>query len=171
MTRRMTHLNKIFLAVPGALVLFLSGCSHAADQAIAQQVTRPGVFALTKTGLVEIQQYGAYALDPFSQEITFKFDQSIPQIAAVMGFVTNIPNAAITESKVFLLPTMEAGRWHKLLVAPDDSKPIESSADAISGAIYKVIPDSLPDPATGFLCLLVKMPAGSNDRLYAVHLK
>lgn len=170
MAAKSMTLNKLFLAALGALILLLSGCSHAADQAIAQQVTRQGVYALTNSGLVELPEYGAYALDGFSQEITFKFDHSITQVAAPLGFVTNVPNAVMDQSKVFLLPGMEAGHWHKGLVAPDDSKPIESSADAISGSIYKVIP-SLPDPATGFLCLLVKMPKGTDDRLYAIHIK
>ncbi len=164
-------LNKLSLAAPAFLILVSSGCGHGSDEAIAKQVTHLGVYSLTTTGLLEITQYGVTTFDPISQEINFKFDQPIAQAAVPLGFVTNIPNAVIAEAKVFLLPSIEAGRWHRHFVDAGDSKPIPSSAEAISGSIYKVTPSALPDPAAGFLCLWVKMPAGTEDRVYAIHLK
>ena len=168
----MAQLKGIFLAAPVFLILLLTGCGHGSDALIAQQATRSGVYAFTATGLLEITQYGAATVDPFSQEIQFKFDHPTGQIGvtAPVTFVTNLPDAVIADSKVFLLPALDAGRWHKYFVDGGDSKPLSSSSDQVSGSIYKVVPD-LPNSASGFLCLWVKMPKGTDDRLYAVHLK
>jgi uncharacterized protein YceK len=164
-------LNRQIFTAPVFLMFLLSGCNHAANEAIAKQATHPGVYALTTSGLSEITQYGTAAVNPFTQEISFTFDHSVAQAVAPLGFVTNLPNAVAAESKVFLLPSLEAGSWHKNFTAAGDTKPIPSSADAISGSIYKVTPDELPNGATGFLCLWLKMPAGTADRMYAIRLK
>src|SRR5262249_17475924 len=127
------------------------------------------VYAQTASALVEIPHYGAYTIDPFSQQIQFKFDSSIPQVAGPIAFVTNIPNAQMSDAKVYLLPNMGAGLWHRNIAPPSDTNPIASSAAVVSGSIYQVTPE-LPGDATGFLCLWVKI-AGSDDRLYAIQIK
>jgi hypothetical protein len=161
--------NRLLLAVPALLIFLLTGCSRAANEAIARQAANSGVYALTATGLVEISGYGAASLDPFSQEITFKFDRTVPQVTAPLGFVANLPGAAMDESQVFLLPSLAAGRWHRHITPASDSKPVPSDVSAISGSIFKVSPD-LPKAPSGFLCLWVKMSA-TEDRLYALQLK
>lgn len=164
-------LNRRSLAQPAVLVLFLSGCSHEADQAMARQATRPGVYAVTPSGLVELPEYGTYALDAISQEIHFNFRHPATDVTAPLGFVTNLPGVPIADAKIFLLPSIDGGRWHKVFIDANDSKPIASSADVISPSVYKVIPADIPKGAAGFLCLWVKMPPGTDDRMYAVHLK
>jgi hypothetical protein len=101
-------------------------------------------------------------------EIRFKLDQSITQSPTPIAFVTNVPDAVMAQAKVFLLPRVEDGHWHKNFVDAADTKPIPSSTEAISGSIYKVTPSDLPQGATGFLCLWVKMPSGNEDRMYAI---
>jgi hypothetical protein len=150
-------------------ILLLSGCGHGLDEAMMKQASRQGVYVQTSSKLVEVSRYGAYNLDPFTQQIEFKFDSSISPVAGPIAFVTNIPEATMGDAKVFLLPSIGAGVWHKNLATSGDTKPLSSSTDAISGSIYKVTPD-LPSDATGFLCLWLKMPAGAGDRMYAVQI-
>ena len=97
-------LGRISLAVPVILVFCLSGCNRAANEAIARQAARPGVWALTANGLVEIPEYGAYNLEPFTQEVSFKFDHSVPQVVAPQAFVANLPGAAMKDAQLYLLP-------------------------------------------------------------------
>ena len=90
--------------------------------------------------------------------------------SAPLAFVTNVPEAMMAEAKVFLLPRVEDGHWHKNFVDAADTKPLPSSTEPISGSIYKVTPSDLPQGATGFLCLWVKMPSANEDRMYAIRL-
>jgi hypothetical protein len=162
-------MNRRYFAIP-VFALFLSGCGHGLNQAMLQQASRPGVYIQTAEQLVDVPNYGTYSLDPFSQQVTFRFDHSIPQVSGPIAFVTNIPGAPMSEAKVYVVPSLSAGLWHKGLTPPGDTKPLESSADAVEGSIYRVTSE-LPNPATGFLCLWVKMPSGTDDRMYAVQLK
>ena len=135
-----------------------------------QQASRQGVYAQTAAGLVEISHYGSFSVDGMSQAIEFKFNSSIPQVAGAKAFVTNIPEAVMSDAKVYLLNRMEEGQWHRGFTGPSDTKPVSAAVDHVSGSIYVVTPD-LPSGAGGFLCLWVKMPEGSLDRMYAVQLK
>jgi len=165
----MMKFNALHFGVLASGIILTSGCGHGLSEAMMEQASRTGVYAQTASKLLEISHYGAFTLDPFDQQIQFKFDHSIPQIVGPIGFVINIPNTVMNEARVFLLPSIEAGIWHKNLTTPSYSKPISSSLDAVAGSIYKVTPD-LPNDATGFLCIWVKMTAGS-DRLYAIQIK
>jgi hypothetical protein len=162
-------MNTRYFAVP-VFALLLSACGHGLNQAMLQQASRPGVYVQTSSELVAVPNYGAYSLDPFSQQVTFRFDHSIPQVSGPIAFVANLPGAQMSEAKAYVIPSLSAGLWHKGLMPPGDTKALESSIDVVEGSIYKVTIE-LPNPATGFLCLWVKMPSGTEDRMYAVQLK
>jgi hypothetical protein len=135
-----------------------------------KQASRQGVYAQTTSGLVEISRYGAFTVDPFTQLTKFKFDSSIPQVAGPIAFVANIPDAVMSDTRVYLIPAIDAGVWRRGFIAASDTKPLPSSADAVAGSIYKITPE-LPNDATGFLCLWLQMPSSDADRMYAIQIK
>src|SRR4051812_23965834 len=130
--------NGTHIAAMTSAIFLLSGCGHGLDEAMTKQAGRPGVYAQTSSALVEIGRYGTYTLNAFSQQIEFKFDSSIPQVAGPIAFVANVPNALMSDAKVFLLPSLGAGLWYKSLTTASDSKPLSAAIDVVGGSIYKI---------------------------------
>jgi hypothetical protein len=101
--------------------------------------------------------------------IVFIFTEAVPPTGRATAFFLNLPNAAIEESQIFILPDPKLARFFvdKNKKSPS---PIDADIESVSGSIYKITPKSIPADASGYMCLFVKMPAGSASRFYVVKL-
>jgi hypothetical protein len=153
------------------VALCLAACNRDSPQAIADQTKRLGVYLQTSSGLTEIPVYGTPNRDVLRETLGFEFNGPIPQSEKPLAFVVNLPDARISDAQLFALPNLKKARWHYFDPGNEgDPKPIASGIEPVVGSIYKVIPTGLPKGFTGHLCLLVKMPMGISDRMYAVQL-
>lgn len=161
-----------FAAITILLVLE-SACNRNSPQSLAEQMKHLGVYAQTSSGVLELTSYGVEQTQDSIMDgmsVVFQFPDTGPQAGKAAAFFVNMPDAVITESEIYLLPNPIGARWY----APNDKRtpsPIKASIENVTGAIYKVTPGSMPPDAAGFLCLHVKMPNGTPDRLYAIKLE
>jgi hypothetical protein len=150
-----------------AVALF-AGCSSQSPESLAQQAKNLGVYARADNSFRVLTVFGVENDD--SGWTRFMFTESIPKAQAVSYFVVNVPDAKISDSQLFLLPNALAAKW--VLERPTDPrnpKPLKATIEPLSATVYKV---SLAEPSAktskGFLCLWLKMPMGTADRLYAI---
>jgi hypothetical protein len=145
------------------LVVLESACSRNSPQALAEQVRHIGVYAQTSSGALELTTYGVEEHQDSLMDgtsLAFRFSDTDTQSARASAFLVNMPDAVIAESKAYVLPDPRAARWY----TGRNKKtpvPVTASIENVAGTIYKVTPGQIPPDATGFLCLLVKMPAGN----------
>ncbi len=155
------------------LLVACNACNRNSSQALAEQMKHLGVYAQTASGIMELTSFGvAQAQDSIMDGISvaFQFPGTDPQSGRPTAFFVNLPNAVITESEVFVLADPNGARWY---AGEDRRNPtaIRANIENVTASIYKVTPESIPVNAAGFLCLFVKMPSGSADRLYALKLE
>jgi hypothetical protein len=164
-----TLARAIAVAVLGILA---NSCSQNSPQAIADKTKNLGAYAETSNGIVELPVYGVEDHNIMTETMDFKFSGPIPTLTGVTSFVVNIPDTRISEAKLYLLPDPRKAQWHYFNPQnPSDPRPIAANIQPVAGVIYRVIPADTQTPASGFLCLRLKMPEGTADRLYAVHVE
>lgn len=166
--KRMLSLKHTVLLVLAAMLA--TACSTESPENLAQQAKNIGVYARMDNSLRELAAFGAEDHNIMTETMNFKFTEPIPKSQSVSYFVVNVPNSNISDSKLFWLPDVMAARWHYFNPNdPRDPKPVKATIEPLSATIYKVSVAE-PNAATGkgFLCLWLKMPMGTPDRLYAV---
>jgi hypothetical protein len=144
----------------------------------AAKIRRIGVFALTDKGLVELSCYGSEARPNFLVErYSFKFAKQscVPTAHTVNAFFLNLPGANIPEAKTFSLPDLDAtwgipGGMSLSGPAPSDPTALTTEVENIRGTIFKIYPQHLAETRSRFIALVVSMPLGTPDRMYAVEL-
>ncbi len=143
-----------FIAL-GCLVLFLLGCETTPD---SQKI---GVFASTNHGLMELTAYG-------KQNGMTSYDlrkmQNIPTAAKVTRFYVNMPNSAITESKMFWLTKLDKE------IDENNLSSLNASIEAGKNNVYQIKCTELDGKKDGYILLKISMPLGAPDRMYAIHL-
>jgi hypothetical protein len=164
-----------------ALVSVLVSCRAAEDvvQNVKREVEpRPdarlvGVFVLDSTGLRELKQYGAQEDgDSFTTGVYTRFqfpDSFAPEKSTQpRAFYVNLPDARITESKVYRLTDLDA-KWHNSQRhAANDPKPLPTRLEIVESSLYKVLLPDGADTTHPVLALRVAMPMGTLDRLYVI---
>lgn len=156
-----------------AILVPLAGCGGGGDSpsVISEKAKNLGVYAHNKNGVTELLTFGQERdQDLFYGGLTtsFAFSGAIPESSSPVGFIVNLPEARISESKLFLLPNPAAAQWRSVEHGVPNPKPIQSTIEPVSGAIYKVMPSSTLKLSSGFQCLWIKMPPGTPDRMYCV---
>lgn len=158
------------LVAASVLFMLLGACKGSV--APQEQIKHLGVYAQTPTGVLELASYGlAESQDSIMEgtSVVFRFPDTEPQTARATAFFVNLPTSIIEDSEVYILPDPKAARWFtdKNRKSPT---PIAADTENVGGSIYKVTPRSIPADSTGYLCLFVSMPPGSQGRLYAIKL-
>jgi hypothetical protein len=109
--------------------------------------------------------------DPFNQTYGFKFTDPIPTAKADASFIVNLPNADVSESKLYTLQNPEAAVWH---IDPayqgKNPHPIKATIEPITSGIYKVTPSDEGSETGTYLCVEIDMPLGTPDRFYALQI-
>jgi hypothetical protein len=164
---------KSCLVVVAALLVLESACNRNSPQGLADQIKHLGVYVQTSSGILELTSYGVEEdhdsiMDGTS--VAFRFPDADPPGGKAVAFLVNMPDAVITESRVYVLPNPRAARWYTG-TNKKTPVPVTTNIEDVIGSIYKVTPGPIPPDATGFLCLFVKMPAGTQDRLYTIRLE
>jgi hemin uptake protein HemP len=131
-----------------------------------------GVWASTDSGLVQLQSYGIEEVrDSFTEGLTstFHFDDAnqLPGAASVKAFFVNMPDAKVTESKLYALSRLSA-RWHEQIKSPSDPRPLPASMQIVEGSLYRIASERLEPLASGYAAIHISMPMGIPDRLYAI---
>lgn len=165
--------RKLLCATVSIGFAIVFGCGKTdSPQNLAEQAKTLGVYVSASDALHQVGVFGVEDHDVLSETMTFKFSEAIPKVKDTRYFVVNMPNANITDSKVFFLPDLKTSKWHYFNPTDDrDPKPIKSSTEPLTTGLYKV---ALAEGATGqhgFLCLWLKMPPGTPDRMYAVEIE
>jgi hypothetical protein len=161
-----------FLVFCVSILLVLSGCGRTdSPERLAEQAKALGVYVLAPDALREVGVFGVEDHDIFAETMTFKFTEAVPKVKDARYFVVNMPNANITDSKVFWLTDFKNSKWHYSNPNDEqDPKPMKSSTEPLTNGLYKVSPADVPAGQPGFLCLLLKMPMGTPDRMYAIEI-
>jgi hypothetical protein len=149
------------------------GCGRAdSPQSLAEHAKVLGVYVSSPDGLRDLGVFGVEEHNILAETMTFKFNDAIPTLKNTpQYFVVNMPNANITDSKVFWLPNLKNSQWHYFHPNDErDPKPIKTSVEPITTGIYKVSPVEYPVGQHGFLCLWLKMAMGTPDRMYALEI-
>jgi hypothetical protein len=167
------------VAIPGGTETHGGGEETEVGSDDATKIRRIGVFALTDKGLVELSCYGSQArTNNFNVETYgFKFaDRScVPTAHTVNAFFLNLPGANISEAKIFGLPDLDAtwlipGGMSLSGPAPTDPTALTAEVENVRGTIFKIYPKHLAEIRSHFIALVVPMPLGTPDRMYAVAL-
>jgi hypothetical protein len=180
-TRKARISNQLRIVTSGALpILFLPlvlttlvSCKHRpSPNQIVSETRALGVYSLSGTQVTEIANFGVEDDDLEAQTMGFTFTHPIQTAAPDTSFIVNLPNADISDSKLFLLQDPAKARWD--LFHPDDKEdpqPIKTTTMPISSGIYQVSSGERNLPDGRILCLWVRMPTGTPDRLYALRMK
>jgi hypothetical protein len=147
----------------GVVILLLSSChSEPSSAELANQVKNLGVYASTGTELIEVSAYGE------EQLAGFWFKDAAPKVPSVAYFLVNMPNADIGDSKIFWMYDLQtAAKWSdEEMATRSGPKLVKTNIEGIGHGLYKITPTE--KQSAGFICLLLKMPPGVPDRLYAV---
>jgi len=157
------------LALAFLAAFALCSCTRSSPQDIAERAKNLGVYTQTSDDLSELPTFGVEEHESLGQTVSFKFTGNIPT-GNPSAFIVNMPGAIIAESKIFLLADPSAATWPMYFEDPSNPAPIPAAIEPLTPSIYKITPRELPESPAGFLCLLLKMPMGSPDRMYAVRL-
>jgi hypothetical protein len=163
-------MNKSNILLTLTILLLFAACTdNQSPDRLAQQVKKLGVYAFTGTQLSEVSVYGIEEENTLAETMSFKFTEPIPKAQSFAYFVVNMPNANISDSKVFWLPDAKEAKWHYFNPTDEhDPKSSKASIEQLSNGIYKV---ALLEPLrqeTSFVGLWLKMPMGTPDRLYVL---
>jgi hypothetical protein len=156
-------------------VIFTSACKHEASPSqIAAQAKDLGVYVQVGNQLTEISsgQEEQRGIDGHLKG--FKFTDPITVVPLDVSFVVNLPDAHISDSRIFWLPDVKSATWHVFPIEDGnhvDPEPVKASIEPIANGLYRVKPVVEGSNGTPFLCLWVAMPLGTADRLYAVQIK
>jgi hypothetical protein len=156
-------------------VSVITACKHdSSSEHIAAQVKSLGVYALSGNQLTEISAGDEEQRSFDGHQFGFKFTEPIMQVQPDTSFIVNIPDAIISDSKIFRLADVKSAKWHVFKeedMGRVDPKPVKASIEPLGNGVYKVKPVETGSTSTPFLCLWVKMPGGTNDRFYALQIK
>lgn len=149
----------------------LAGCgSPDSPQRLAEQAKTLGVYVGGSGELREIPSFGSEQQDVLSETEAYVFEGGLPSFAELPRFVVvNMPKADISESRLYWLDDIKKARWHYYHANdPRDPKPLQTHTEPLVQGLYKVTPTEGVPATHGYLAMLVKMPLGTPDRLYAV---
>lgn len=150
-------------------------CKHDSSPAqIAIQAKNLGVYAQIGNQLTELP-YGEEERRGFDgHRKGFRFAEPILIAPPDTSFILNLPDAKISDSKIFKLPDAKTATWH-VFESEDvdhvDPRPVKSTIEPLGNGLYRVKPTEEASQSTPFLCLWISMPMGSPDRLYALQIK
>lgn len=136
-------------------------------ESLARQAKNVGVYVQADNSVTELAVFGVQTSSMFFVE--FSFNEPIPKARSVLYFLVNIPNANISESKLFWLTDITQARWNQDSNDPRNPKPVKATIEPLTATIYKVSPAN-PESMVGkgFVCLWLRTQLGTPDRLYAV---
>lgn len=149
------------------LALSLSAC--AADEYPNPQ--KIGVFADTDSGLIELTVRGQFDRHPLSERyrITLPSRRGVPTVDEVHAFFVNMPNALITESRVYYLPNLRAS-WG-IQRSASDPTPARIDLLRIEEDVFKIVLKEKPPAGVRYVALFLTMPMGVEDRFYPVQIR
>jgi hypothetical protein len=129
-----------------------------------------GVWASTESGLIELLTYGTQSLNLFNETYSYQFDECarLPRAESVQAIFVNIPDAKVTESKLFGLFDL-AAQWH-LHGNPADPRQVAPSMEIVEGSLYRLSSKEISTATSNFVAVSISMPMGTADRLYAIRI-
>jgi hypothetical protein len=151
----------------------LASCKgNPSPDKVVSETKALGVYALSGGQVSEPLSGGQEEYrDPFNQTYGFKFTDPIPTAKADASFIVNLPNADVSESKLYTLQNPGAAVWH---IDPayqgKNPHPIKATIEPITSGIYKVTPTDESSETGMYLCIEINMPLGTPDRFYALQI-
>lgn len=153
-------------------IMMLVGCkSNDSPEALAEKMRSLGAYVEAGSMIMPVSTYGTEEHDVMDGSLTFKFAGPIPETKRVNHFYLNLPDANVSESKLYLLDDMSEAVWHPS--KSDDAsspKPAVATIEPVSGSIYRFSSKEMSILEGGIVCLWASMPMGDSDRLYCVRL-
>jgi hypothetical protein len=142
--------------------VFIVGCSGSETSKTAPAAAAPsvGVFAETDHGLVPLSAFGLKLSSTLPVRNT---PMSVPNVGPVTQFVINVPNTRAADAKVYWVPNLN-------LIFANNIEPLPVETAAGSHGETTLTCSSLAGHTNGYAALVLKMPEGSLDRMYAVAL-
>jgi len=145
------------------LVLFAVSCGAPQSSqpgAGASAAPGVGVFADTDRGLMALSAFGLRLSSALPVRNT---PMSVPAVGSVSRFVINVPNARASDAKLYWVPSLN-------LIFANNLEPLPTHVESGAHGETTLTCDELNDKKTGYAALVLKMPEGSLDRMYAVAL-
>lgn len=143
-------------------VLFAGACAEQPKSGAATpaQVQEVGVFADTGQGLIPLSAFGLRLSTIMPVKTT---PISVPKVSKAAGFIVNLPEARGAELKLYWVPDLN-------LIFSGNLTALPATIEAGANGMTTLKTDALDERTSGYATLVVKMPAGSLDRFYAVQL-
>ncbi len=130
-----------------------------------------GVFADTSSGITDVPCWGAaedlVGLGPSTVHFKFTRSDCVPRLSNIRAFLINLPGADVTNSNVYGLVELDA-HWTEG-GASADPQPLKDTIQK-HGNVFRIESPEFGAIHQGFITLVVKMPLGTPDRMYAVEL-
>ena len=144
------------------LVLLTVSCGTPQNSQTSGAISAPGVgvFADTDHGLVPLSAFG---LRLSSTLPVRNRPMSVPSVGSVSRFVINVPNARASEAKIYWIPNLN-------LIFANNLEPLPTHIESGAHGETTLTCEELGDKKSGYATLVIKMPEGSLDRMYAVAL-
>ena len=135
-------------------LVILCACSHE-----LAPPTKPGVFAETHTGFIELTTYAEPAQNG---NYSFPNLRHSPVIPFIRAFYINLPNLTITNAKVFWVTDV------RFTIHEDRHTPLPIQTDCLAPDSYKIKCPSLSLQQAGFGLLKLTLANGAADRMYVI---
>ena len=154
-----------------ALVLLLA--AHRALAGPQPDPERIGVFAETSAGLIELRPYGKQTTTASSSDemsVVFRFPGAVPSASRCNSFLVHVPEGNMADAALFWLTDLGA-KFNLEVKRKSDQTALVTRVEQVGdGDVYRVTSPGLMGKARGYAALLLPMPVGSANRLYAVRL-
>ncbi|NIS17480.1 MAG: TonB family protein [Aliifodinibius sp.] len=135
-------------------VLFVIRLTVSCGESIPEEL---GVYAYTNQGIFQVSNYGYQKSSRY-----FVANLPVEKIDSISSFLVNIPDAVITESRLFRIESYQDMRK----IYYDDLESVKSSTNKIREGIYKINVEEFDFNKLGYIALKLSMPLGVPDRLY-----
>jgi hypothetical protein len=156
-----------------AVTLLFLGCSRSdSPERLQQRAKALGVYVYADGDLHAVS---SYMIEEVAAKFLFVSPTAIPKFRNVHYFVVNFPKAVIEDSNVLWVTDLRAlrvqGSESSYIFASYNSKYFDVKGitiEPLPGGLYKIVPTGLQNGQPGWLCLLLRMPPGSPNRMYLV---
>jgi len=121
--------------------------------------TKPGVFAETKTGFIELTTYAEPAPNG---SYSFPNARHGPASSAIRAIYVNLPNLVIAKAKVFWVPEV------RFTIDEDRLTPFPIKTERRDADSYKIKCPDLGLQRAGYGLLKIPLTHGAADRMYVI---
>jgi len=141
-------------AVWVGILLLLCACSNE-----PAPPTKPGVFAETQTGFIELTTYAEPAPNG---SYSFPNLRHGPASSAIRAIYVNLPNLVITKTKVFWVADV------RFTIDEDRLTPFPMKTECRATDSYKIKCPDLSFQRAGYGLLKIPMTHGATNRMYVI---